>query len=89
GLLRSNLAKLEQSISVAKNNIQFTIACGKLRTLPMDYLTIACAMIDTPANMEICRGMIKDVYYLCDLVQNDVNKKIVHQYFYNKFGDWI
>ncbi|MBP3579494.1 MAG: helix-turn-helix transcriptional regulator, partial [Lachnospiraceae bacterium] len=47
GLLRSNLAKLEQSISVAKNNIQFTIACGKLRTLPMDYLTIACAMIDT------------------------------------------
>jgi len=88
-LLRSNLAKCEQSVFMAKENIQFTLACGKLRTLPMDYMTIACALIDTPANLEICRGMIKDVYCLCDLVQDDVNKKIVHQYFYNKFGEWI
>ena len=88
-LLRSNLAKLGQSITVAKNNIQFIISCGKLRTLPMDYMTIACVMIDTPANLEICRGMIKDVFYLCDLVQNDVNKSIAQQYYYKRFRERI
>ena len=86
-LLRSNLAKCEQSGFMAKENIQFTLACGKLRTLPVDYMTIACALIDNPENMETCRVMIKDVYCLCDLVQDDVNKKIVHQYFCNKFGE--
>jgi len=86
-LLRSNLAKCEQSVFMAKENIQFTLTCGKLRTLPVDYMTIACALIDNPENMETCRVMIKDVYCLCDLVQDDVNKKIVHQYFCNKFGE--
>ena len=52
-------------------------------------MTIACALIDNPANKETCRVMIKDVYYLCDLVQNDVNKKLVYQYFCNKFGEGI
>ena len=74
---------------LAKENIQFTLACGKLRTLPMDYMTMACALIDNPANLAICRVMTKDAYYLCDLVQNDVNKRIARQYFYNKFGEWI
>ena len=88
-LLQSNLAKWEQSITLAKDNIQFTVESGKLNTLPMDYMTIACALIDTPANMEICRGMIKDVYYLCELVQNDVNKKITSQYYCTKFHEQI
>ena len=88
-LLRSNLAKWEQSILVAKNNLQFTLICGKLRTLPMDYMTIACALIDNPANIEICRVMIRDVYYLCDLVQNDLNKMIASQYYYNKFNEQL
>jgi len=88
-LLQSNLAKWEESVALAEKNIQFTIESGKQNTLPMDYMTIACALIDNPANMETCRVMIKDAYYLCDLVQNDVNKKIANQYFYDKFGEWI
>lgn len=88
-LLRSNLAIWERSVLMAKENVQFTLECGKLRTLPVDYMTIACALIDNPANKETCRVMIKDVYYLCDLVKNDINKKIANQYFYNKFGDSI
>ncbi len=86
-LLQSNLAKWEQSVLLAKENIQFTIACGKLYTLPMDYMTIACAIIDNPANLEICRVIIKDVYYLCGLVQNDANKIIAGQYYFNKFNE--
>ena len=89
GLLRSNLAIWEESVLLAKENVQFTLACGKLRIVPMDYMTIACVLIDNPANEEICRAMIKDVYFLWDLVKNDANKKIVKQYFYNKFGEWI
>ena len=79
----------EQSIFLATKNIQFIIACGKIYTLPTDYLTIACVLIDNPTNLECCRVMIKDAYYLCDLVQNDVNKKIAHQYFYDKFRERI
>lgn len=88
-LLQSNLAKWEESVLLAKENLQFTLECGKLRTLPMDYMTSACVLVDNPANKETCRVMIKDAYYLCDLVQNDVNKKIANQYFYDKFGEWI
>lgn len=84
-LLRSNLAKWEQSVFLAKENIQFTLACGKVRTVPVDYMTIACALIDNPANMESCRVMIKDCFYLCDLVRNEVNKEITKNYFRKKF----
>lgn len=88
-LLQSNLAMWERSVLLARENNQFALACGKLRTVPVDYMTIACVLIDNPANGESCRVMIKDVYYLCDLVQNDVNKKLVYQYFCNKFGEGI
>jgi len=88
-LLRSNLAKWEQSVLLAKENIQFTLECGKLRTLPMDYMTIACALIDNPANFETCRAMIKDVYYLCDLVQNSSNRIIAGQYYFKKFNEQL
>ena len=88
-LLRSNFAMWEESVLLAKENVQFTLVCGKLYTLPMDYMTIACALIDNPTNMDTCRVMIKDVYYLFELVQNDVNKSIVRQYYYNKFKEWL
>lgn len=88
-LFRSNLAKWEESVLLAKENIQFTLECGKLRTLPMDYMTIACALIDNPANFETCRVMIKDVYYLCDLVQNSSNKIIAGQYYFKKFNEQL
>ena len=60
--------------------------CGKLRTLPTDYMTIACALIDNPANYEICREMITDAYFLYDLVQDDTNREIVSQYYFKKYG---
>lgn len=86
-LLRTNLAKWEYSIPMAKENLCFTLSCGKLRTLPVDYMTIACVMIDNPANWEICREMIKDSYFLCELVQNDINKKITKQYYKERFEE--
>lgn len=86
-LLRTNLAKWEYSIPMAKENLCFTLSCGKLRTLPVDYMTIACAMIDNPANWEICREMIKDSYFLCKLVQNDINQKITKQYYKERFEE--
>lgn len=86
-LLRTNLAKWEESAEMAKENIDFTLCCGKLRTLPMNYMTAACAMIDDPANWAICREMIKDSYYLWDLVQNDVNKEKTGQYYSREFGE--
>ena len=86
-LLRTNLAKWEASIPMAQENIRFTLECGKLRSLPMNYMTIASAMIDDPANSEICREMIKDCYYLCELVHNDVNKEITRNYYLKIFGE--
>lgn len=53
--LQSNLAKWEESVLLAKENLQFTLECGKLRTLPMDYMTSACALVDNPANEKKCR----------------------------------
>ena len=85
-LLRVNLAKWEESIELAKENIGFALACGKLRCLPMNYMTAACAMLDAPANREICREMIKDVYYLWELVCNEANKKVVEQYYKKIYG---
>lgn len=86
-LLRTNLAKWEQSVKLAKENLGFTLACGKLRSLPMNYMTIACALIDDPANREICREMIKDAYILWEIVQNEVNKEITRQYYVKKFEE--
>ncbi|MBE5951592.1 MAG: helix-turn-helix transcriptional regulator [Lachnospiraceae bacterium] len=88
-LLRSNLAKWLSSVSVAKENLEFTVVCGKLRSLPINYMIIACAMIDIPANWEICRDMIKDSYYLCELSCNNVNKEITSQYYEKKFGAMV
>ena len=72
---------------MTKENIGFTLACGKLRSLHMNYMTIACVMIDNPANFLTCREMIKDCYYLCELVCDDVNKEIAKQYYKRKFGE--
>ncbi len=88
-LLRTNLAKWEKSIEMAKENITFTLACGKLRTLPMNYMTVATAMINDPTNWEICRAMIKNAYFLCELAKNDVNKEKAKQYYKRKFGEEI
>ena len=85
GLLRTNLAKWECSVPIARENIHFVLECGKLRSLPMDYMTVACAMINDPANFEICREMIKECFYLCDLVCNDANKEITKKYYIEKF----
>jgi len=86
-LLRMNLAKWELSVPLAKENIRFTLECGKLRSLPMDYMTIACVLIDDPTNWEICREMIKNCFYLCDLICDDVLKEITREYYKNKFKE--
>ena len=86
-LLRTNLAKWKCSITIAREDIQFTLSCGKLRSLPMNYMTIACALMDDPANREICREMIKDAYVLWEIVQNEVNKEITRQYYVKKFEE--
>ena len=88
-LLRTNLAKWEDSMILAKENIQFTLSCGKLVTLPIDYMTIACILVTDPANKDICRVMIKDVYYLCELAQNNVNKELTRQFYRENFGSDI
>ena len=85
GLLRANLAKWECSVPMARENIRFTLICGKLHTLSIDYMTIACAMLDNPANKDTCRVMIKDCFYLCDLACNEVNKEITKKYYMKKF----
>lgn len=86
-LLRMNLAKWECSVPLARENLCFTLECGKLRSLPMDYMTVACAMIDDPANFLTCREMIKDSYYLWELVCDDVNKEITRDYYKKKFAE--
>lgn len=85
-LFRTNLAKWEQSVLLAKENIQFTLDCGKLDALPINYMTIACAMIDIPANWEICRDMIKDVFYLCEVSRNEVYKATTNKYYKEMYG---
>jgi len=87
--LRSNLAKWTQSEEMAEENLKFTLAYGKLRSLPMNYMTIACAMLDFPANREICREMIEDTYHLCDLVCDDANKQIARKFYQCKFEEDI
>ncbi len=86
-LLRANLAKWKQSIEIAKENISFELICGKLCCLPMNYMVVACAMLDDPANKEICREMLKEVYYLWELVLNDRNKKVTRFFYKDEFGE--
>lgn len=86
-LLRTNLAKWKQSTALAKENILFELACGKLRCLPMNYMIAACAMLDFPANREICREMMKDIYYLWELSCNETNKNVTKQYYKRVFGE--
>lgn len=88
-LLRTNLAKWKQSIEMAKENISFELVCGKLCCLPMNYMVVACAMLDFPANKEICREMLKDVYYLWELVLNDMNKKVTQSFYKDEFGEGL
>ena len=86
-MLKTNLAKWSCSILLAKENIRFTLSCGKLNSLPVNYMTIACGMLDNPANYSICREMIRDCYYLCDLVCNETNKEIARKYYKNEFKE--
>ena len=80
-LLRTNLAKWSDSALIAKENICFTLTCGKLCTLPVDYMTVACVLADNPTSKENCRVMIKDVIFLCELAQNDTNKELARQFY--------
>ena len=82
---KTNLAKWEQSIPLAAEAICSTITCGKLDALPMNYMTIVCAMLDTPANREVCRDMLKEVFYLWTIVGNVENVKITKQFYKSKF----
>lgn len=86
-LLRTNLARWKASAEMAKENIDFTLSCGKLGTLPVNYMTAICAMMDEPANREICREMIKDAYFLCEMALNDVNKEATRKYYKKKFDE--
>lgn len=86
-VFRTNLAKWEQSISLATEAIRFTLICGKLDALPMNYMTIACAMLDYPANVETCRVMIKDIFYLWLIVGNNENMEITKRFYYSEFGE--
>lgn len=88
-LLMTNLAKWECSVIMAQENIKFDISCGKLRSIAMNYMIEACALIEEPRNKELCREMIQDVYYLCELENNDVDKKITEKYYERKFGEKI
>ena len=86
-LLRTNLAKWKQSTELAKENILFELSCGKLRCLPMNYLTAACAMLDEPANKDMCKEMIKDTYYLWDLSCNNTCQNATQQYYKSVFKE--
>lgn len=74
---------------MAKENISFELVCGKLCCLPMNYMVVACAMLDFSANKEICREMLKDVYYLWELVLNDMNKKVTQSFYKDEFGEGL
>ena len=86
-LLRTNLAKWKQSTKLAKENILYELACGKLRCLPMNYMVAACAMLDEPENKEACREMLRDIYYLWELSCNEINKNVTKQYYKRVFGE--
>lgn len=88
-VFRTNLAKWEQSIPLATETIRFTLTCGKLDALPMNYMTVACAMLDDPTNLEICRVMIKDVYYMWLVVGNKVNVEITKRFYQSEFNEEI
>ena len=88
-LLRTNLAMWKNSVLMAKENINFARICGKIRAIPISYMTVACVMIDDPTNLEICRDMIKDCYYLCDIACNDVDKTNIAAYYEKKYGSNI
>lgn len=88
-LLRTNLAMWKNSVLMAKENINFARLCGKIRAIPISYMTVACVMIDDPANWEICREMIRDCYYLCDIVCNDVDRTNIEAYYEKKYGSNI
>ena len=89
GLLRDNLAAYECSIELSKRILKYELICGKVGALGSNYLTLACALLDDSSNREICKVMIRETFYLFELSKNRVNKKVVEDYYYNKFSERI
>lgn len=86
--LKSNLAAELCSILKSRELLQYELYCGKAGELGSDYLTMACAMIDDSSNREICRKMLKEVYYLLELSNAFVDQRVVRKYYREKYdGD--
>ena len=86
--LKSNLAAELCSILMSRELLQYELNCGKAGELGSDYLTMACAMIDDSSNREICRKMLKEVYYLLKLSNAFVDQRGVRKYYWEKYdGD--
>ena len=86
GVLLANLAKEKALDSISKKVLHYELSCGKAGTLGYNYMTLACAMIDDSSNREICRQMIKEVYYLLELSTDFVDQRVVKKFFAEKYG---
>lgn len=83
--LATNYAKQRCSAALARKNIKYILEVGKFRNLYMNYLTEACALIDNPANLVICREMLTETYYLCKLAKNMTDVEVICEYYKEKF----
>lgn len=86
-LLQENLAAYQCSIEGGKEALRCALACGKAGVLGNLYLTLACAMEDDSANREVCRRMIREVYYLFEFTNDYVNQGVVRRYYRENYGE--
>ncbi|MDE7327203.1 MAG: hypothetical protein K2N63_13170 [Lachnospiraceae bacterium] len=85
-LLLGNMAKTNCSIEDAEKAIKLSLRCGKIGGVGVDYLTIACVMLDDSSNRECCIQMMKDIYCLYELLDDRKNMRILEDYFRGEFG---
>lgn len=89
GLLLENAAREKCSIEESVRALRYLLKCGKMGSLGYNYLTLACAMKDDSSNREVCRQMIREVYYLFELSNDYIDQSMVKAYYQKNYGEQL
>ena len=88
-LLLGNAAAEKCSVEDSSKALRQSLRCGKLCFLGGDYMTFACALEDDPTKHELCRRMMREVYYLFELSYDYRRQSVTKKYYISNYGDDI
>lgn len=86
-VLSTNLAIETRSVELAIKNIKYALECGKLNSLYLNNMLIACSLDKCEANLLDLKRALKDTYYLCELAMNEVDRQNTLRFYEKKIGE--